>query len=220
MGKHISQRLQYGKQLYIWGWRWVAFVVWGIPYGLANLYAFLRGEGYLQNFPNLSSWLPSWSYNVWVIVGILAFVVITFEGSYRISHKQSQATKSDFSLVWYEHEWWLRTTNGKRNYWDDEINAIGLLLVGSLSINTLKQIQVENVELDIGGHMFKSDWKSQRFYISEERGVNFNIPLSEPRGKRTVKLQAIVDGIPWQSEPFTIELPQGKQVFHKESPQN
>lgn len=197
------------------------FVVWGFPYAMVCLYDTLLGQGFLSsNYPTISQIMPSWVPPAWLIFGMLAFLLVTFEGAYRMNHKQSQTAKSVYSLVWYRHEWWLRTTGGKQNFWDDEREGISLLLIGEIAINIHDRIQVESVELDIGGRICKSNWQSQEFYISEEREVEFDIPLDTTRGTRTATLRAIVDGRPYAPKPFKLDIPQGKQVFRRGDSQN
>jgi hypothetical protein len=82
------QRLSYGKELYLWGWRWVALVVWVIPYGVLGVYDLLLGQEFLpKSWPTLSQLLPNWLPTLWFILGILAILLVTFEGSYRINKK-------------------------------------------------------------------------------------------------------------------------------------
>ena len=117
------------------------------------------------------------------------------------------------SVVLYRHEWWLQTTGGERNFWDNEDDGIGLLLIGEIAININDQTQVESVELDMGGQTFKSNWQSQGFYISEEREVKFYIPFNTPRGRRTARIRAIANGQPYFTNPIILDIPKGKQVF-------
>lgn len=114
-------------------------------------------------------------------------------------------------------EWWLRTPQGNISWIavTDESDGLCLLLIGEVSVNTLKQIQVESVEIDIGGCLFKSDWESQGFYMPEEREVRFDIALDVPRGERTARLRAIIDGDEYSFDPFTIELPQKPKGYVK-----
>lgn len=70
----ISQRLRFGKELYIWGWRWVMFVVWGLPYAGASLYDLLRGE-WLPTLRALGEIFPVWLPSAWGIVGLIAFIL-------------------------------------------------------------------------------------------------------------------------------------------------
>lgn len=73
------------------------FIVWGVPYGGASLYDFIRGEGYISG-PNLHDFIPIWSYNVWIGLGIVAFLLITFEGAYRLTHNDKPKLKVEREL--------------------------------------------------------------------------------------------------------------------------
>ncbi len=64
-------------------------VIWSLPYGLAGLYDFIRGE-YQSSWSPLSTILPNWSYYLWVGVGIILFMVVTFEGAYRIVQRKTK----------------------------------------------------------------------------------------------------------------------------------
>lgn len=59
-------------------------VGWGFPYGCAAFYDFLQGQGYLPvGSLTISQIVPNWVNWLWLAIGVLAFMVITFEGSYR-----------------------------------------------------------------------------------------------------------------------------------------
>jgi hypothetical protein len=92
-----------------------------------------------------------------------------------------------------------------------------LLIDGYVSINSIGAIQVESVILDIGGVEYKpNQWESIEAVGLEEPSAEFELPISIQRGKRTAYLKAIVDGRPYEAKPITIDLPQGKRVFHRE----
>jgi hypothetical protein len=93
----MGGRCSFGKELYLWGWRWVVFVGWVLPYGLGGIYDFLQGQGFLlTTWPRLSQVIPSWLPPIWLVAGAIAIIVITFEGAYRIYRK---ATKNDISQI-------------------------------------------------------------------------------------------------------------------------
>ncbi len=63
-------------------------VVWGLAYGLGAFYDFLQGQGYLpEGLPTINQIIPSWVNWTWLAAGVFAFVIITFEGSYRYAQK-------------------------------------------------------------------------------------------------------------------------------------
>jgi hypothetical protein len=82
----ITHRLRFAREIYIGRWRWIWFVVWGFPYGFASLYDFIRGE-YFPKLLALSELFPPWILSVWLVLGIIAFITITFEVAYQVSHK-------------------------------------------------------------------------------------------------------------------------------------
>ena len=169
---------------------------------------------------NMLLWqVPLAVFGVMFIVGlVLAPYLIHKEDEREIKRLQLQlgeGAKPNFSIVWYSEEWRLREPNGWRNYWDNEDIGIGLQLIGGIAINIKDKIRIESVVLDMGGRTLESDWESQEFYISEEREVKFDIPFDIQRGKRTAILKAIVGGQQYSPEPITLNVPKGKQVFHK-----
>jgi len=133
----------------------------------------------------------------------------------RLYRQLKEKDKLDFSIVWYREEWRLREAHGWRNYWEDESEGIGLQLIGWIAVNIKGRIRLESIEIDIGGQVFKSDWQSQEFYTSEERELRFDVPFDIQRGKRTAVLKAVVDGQQYSPDPIMLNVPQGKQVFHK-----
>jgi len=127
-----------------------------------------------------------------------------------LEKKLKEKEKKDFSLVWLGvDEFWLRDSQGGRSLYDITIEdgMVSLLLIGSISVNTLRQIQVESVELDMGRQRIPSNWESDSFYQPLSVGVEFEMPLDIGRGERTARLRAIVDGDEYFTDSFTIELP-------------
>ncbi len=212
------ERIKYIWHL-LWRGRWkpveIIFLIVGI-YDTTISQGFPNSDA-----PTLSDWLPKWQWQGWVILILLIIIIAMAEGSYRI-HKEREKTnsgkeQSSYAIAWVNEpqQFSLRTPNGFHNYWDNEKGALSLLLKGHISVTTIGTIQVESVNIDIGGKQFTSNWQSENFYTSEERDADFDIPLNEQHGKRTAKLKAIVDGKSYNSEPFILDFPQGKQVFHK-----
>ena len=136
-----------------------------------------------------------------------------------IERKLKEKEYKNFSVAWVNGKSWLRTPSGRTEFWEDESDGLSLLLWGHVSVTTIGTIQVESVTLDMGGQSYVCNWPSEGFYTSEERDVEFEIPLDTPRGKRTATLKAIVDGQPYISKSFTLDLPEGKQVFRIEDSQ-
>ena len=69
------------------------FVIWGLPYGCASVYDLLQGQEFLPStYPKVSEIIPSWLPPIWLIIGVLAIIIITFEGSYRLVQKISQSS--------------------------------------------------------------------------------------------------------------------------------
>ncbi len=125
-------------------------------------------------------------------------------------------TQQRYAITWFGQQWYLGTRENRRNYWTDETGAAGLFLVGNISVTTIGTILVESVILELGGNEYATDWKSQSFPSPGERDLQIQLPLAVQRGKATAQLQAIVDGEPYLGERFTLNLPEGKQVFRRE----
>ncbi|MBI4287805.1 MAG: hypothetical protein HY671_05185 [Chloroflexi bacterium] len=182
-------------------------------------------------------WYPGIGATIGVILGfVLVFAFIfawhLFRAPYRqrnealaeiasLTQGKAENKERHYSIVWYREKWWLKdSAGGRTNYWDNEKDGTVLLLEGSVTVMlTRRIIQVESVILCLGGKLYPSDWESQGFYTTEERVMLFDIPLDTPRGKRTARLQCIVDGSQYETEPFTIEVPKGQQVFRMEGSQ-
>lgn len=175
------------------------------------------------NWPTVADWIPQWQWWAWVMLLLVVIIVAVVEGSYCIGKDKSQLEEQlkqkenkNFSIAWVNGESLLRIPNGYNNYWEDESDGLSLLLRGVVSVTTIGTIRVESVKLDMGGQSYASNWASEEFYTSEERDVEFEFPLDTPRGKRNATLKAIIDGQPYISKVFTLNLPVGKQVFHME----
>ena len=76
--------MSFWKEIYTQGWRWVVLVIWSLPYAVGAFYDFLQGQEYLpKDCPTISQIIPSWGYQVWIVIGVSLFVIVTLEGSYR-----------------------------------------------------------------------------------------------------------------------------------------
>ncbi|MDP2744769.1 MAG: hypothetical protein Q8P00_06880, partial [Dehalococcoidia bacterium] len=122
----------------------------------------------------------------------------------------------NFSINWENSEWKLRVSGWEKTEWDDESDGLSLVLHGWVGVSTIQTIRVESISLNLGGHEYNCIWDSGEFHISEERDISCDIPLGIPRGKKVAYLKAVVDGQPYQSKSFTLDLPKGKQVFRME----
>jgi len=125
------------------------------------------------------------------------------------TEKKCDDGQQTFTISLISSKWWLRVSHGKTSWYAgiNESDGIALIFDGEIVINTLKPIQVECIKLEIGNELFSSDWKSDTFYTSGSSGVCFDIPLTITRGKRTAKIEYVIDGISGFSEPFTIDIP-------------
>ncbi len=76
------------------------FVVWGLPYGVGGIYDFLQGQEFLPiNVPTLSSIIPDYVPLIWFLIGVIAFIVVTFEGAYRIVQRERNQYQPDNDIV-------------------------------------------------------------------------------------------------------------------------
>lgn len=75
-------------------------VGWGIPLAIIGLYDTAIGQGFLpNNCPRLGELLNNWNTHwlyIWLVIGALLFITVTFEGTYRIYRK---AVKNDISQI-------------------------------------------------------------------------------------------------------------------------
>ncbi len=137
----------------------------------------------------------------------------------RLEGELGVVQQGKYEVSWVKGHWHLYTKNMRTDVWEDESDALGLIVDGHISVTTIGTIQVESVSLVIGGDEYPSNWQSESFYTSEERNVDFKIPKDIQRGTRTVNLVAVVDGKSYQGKPFTIYVPEGKQAFRMEGSQ-
>lgn len=64
------------------------FVGWGIPYGIAAFYDFLLGQEFLpKEYPTIGNIIPNWASWAWLVVGAIALIAVTLEGTYRYSKR-------------------------------------------------------------------------------------------------------------------------------------
>lgn len=167
--------------------------------------------------PSNTSWIPSviiWSVAfIWLLITLIYFIKHRTAKQLRMPLDNNQASPV-LSLVWAGRESFsIRDSSGGlyRNIDRKEDNENSLEMDASISVNTLREILLEVIELDIGGTQVKSNWLAKSFTSSESVRPIFYIPLDLPRGKRTVRICYIVNGKPETSEPFTVNLPQKKQ---------
>ena len=88
----IHQRFSFFKEFYPWGWRWLVLIIWGTPYAVGAFYDFLIGQDFVSStLPKLSKlltdWYPQWFF-IWLLIGLILFAIVTFEGAYRMYRKE------------------------------------------------------------------------------------------------------------------------------------
>lgn len=174
--------------------------------------------GFLIWARNIEPPIPLWILII-IPFGTFLFMLVSFLAFHRVrterdEGKTAQLTRRQYSIVWNTEGWHLQVSNGWISHWENESGGIGLILTGDLVINTFKRILIESVQLDIGGQLFQSDWKSFEYVGYDEPSVIFYVPFDIQRGKRTATLKTIVDGKTYTSDPFMLDVPQGKQVPH------
>ena len=116
---------------------------------------------------------------------------------------------TSFEIAWVDADFKIRDSQGGLYTLGliNENKSNTLVMESTVSINTMRNVQVESIELNIGERRIPSDWLSDNFYQPLALAIRFDIPFDMPRGKRTAKLRAIVDGSKYSSDPFTIQLP-------------
>lgn len=66
------------------------FVIWGLPYGCASIYDFLQGQEFLPStYPKVSDVIPLWLPSTWLIIGVIAIIIVTFEGAHRLVRRNN-----------------------------------------------------------------------------------------------------------------------------------
>lgn len=196
------------------------FVGWVLPYSLAGIYDFLQGQGFLSaTYPILSQIIPIWLPPIWLIIGAIAFLILTFEGAYRITQrklmasngKTTQKEERDYALIWLNPYFYLKDSQGNLHSYDstDEVGKISLVLNAAIRVNTLKMIEIQSLALDIGTEQIPSNWDDTNVFFESETvdDVRFIFPLSTPRGKQIAKIKAIVNGEEYISSQFIIDFP-------------
>jgi|GEM_PF-6467467 len=114
-----------------------------------------------------------------------------------------------FSIEFTDHQFFQKESNSIQPYGavPESENSI-LVIDATLMINTVRGVLVESIDLDLAGRTIPSNWSSERVY---QQGIGFlirfEVPRDIPRGARTAKIKAIVEGEVYEGEPFTLELP-------------
>jgi len=113
------------------------------------------------------------------------------------------AQSKDFTILWVEDY----------GHFEDYTRGTDRPFLGVNSYIVFKpgrgRITVESLWLDIAGTVAETSgqWTTKTFAKEEAHNLQFGIPPDIPRGQRTVKLMAIVDGSEVVCDEFTIDLP-------------
>ncbi len=114
--------------------------------------------------------------------------------------------QKDFAILWV----------GDYGHFEDYTRGTDRPFLGVNSYIVFKpgrgRITVESLWLDIAGIVAETSgqWTTKTFAKEETHNLQFGIPPNIPRGQRTVKLVAIVDGSEIVCDEFTIDLPPKK----------
>ncbi len=169
------------------------------------------GDVITENSQNILGFFITWVIPFIVVFGAI-YLGYWLKRPKPLENTVEKTKVGDFAIVWLgEDSYWIRDSKGNLSKLTEGLKSesIELVLEASLSINTLRLIQVESIELDIGGSIAKSNWESDSFYQPlAVGGLRFDIPQNIQRGRRTARLKTIVDGEPYLTEQFTITLPQ------------
>lgn len=137
------------------------FVVWGLPYGIFAFYDFLLGQEFLPNsYPTLGGIIPNWLPPIWIIIGVIAFIVVTFEGSFRIVRQKSRIGDSIQPIV---PQGTPRVASPELHFGDIDYNFIGdnppLLLI-QFDVMPTGIMHLEQAKLEILGDTISfADWE-------------------------------------------------------------
>jgi hypothetical protein len=145
-----------------------------------------------------------------VIASSILLVILSYFAFASMKKERDQAGDREqitYSITWgNREEWQLGFANGYTNYWEHDSDGLNLLLKGFIIITTMERIQVESVNINIGGQEYISDWQSGSFTGVDEPDICFEIPFNIRRGNRTANIAAIVDGKSYQGKQFNVEI--------------
>ena len=210
-------RIEIAPLPYLWGWRWIVFVIWGLPYGIVGLYDTAIGQGFLpSHYPKLASLIPNWIPTVWFVLGVIAIMVVTFEGSYRLAHRKSSRPTQYYSFGWGDIEnYFILNANGLYKYNPKEVqenDSTTLVLSGNVYFNITRKIEVKSLEIIIEGkyHNPCTNQETSMLLQDDLWPTDFAISSEVQRGTRTARIHAIIDGNDDYTPPFTLNLPKRK----------
>lgn len=188
------------------------FVVWVLPIGVVGFYDLLQGQGYLQNYPKISEVLPLWVYWFWLGIGVLAFIVVTFEGAYRISQKRlKQATIKDTIGIVARHLITVENYDYEFITCKDapEYKKGSITIRLNPEIHATPGVAVEDIQLELKGRRYDTDWEPMEETISGDIGhyVYAHLEKSFKPGKYQAYIVAIIKGKEHPSDAFTINFP-------------
>ena len=103
----------------------------------------------------------------------------------------------DFEIIWLEETFYLKGKHNDLHPYNstDEKDKISIILRAKIRVSTFKQINVQSIALKIGSQEFPWDEKDVNVFgepVTDE--YQFEFPLNISRGKKVVRIKAIVDG--------------------------
>lgn len=113
------------------------------------------------------------------------------------------AQSKDFAIQWVKESNYFERFIGET---DTPIQGVNCYIVFKPMRG---RITVESLWLDIAGKIARTsgEWTTETFVRETTHNLQFDIPPNIPRGERTVKLVAIVDGSEVVCDEFTIDIP-------------
>lgn len=146
------------------------FVIWGAPWAIINVYDSLIGQEFLSaSSPKigkiLTDWNPDW-WVIWLLVGVFLFLLVTFEGAYRIVHKKTQSAK----------EFLVAKQTTRKPPWDFYLNRKDLATARGTLSEELKGMQKIWAIWTTGGNVLENDEMLSKNINPKE----FKLILSDP----------------------------------------
>lgn len=162
----------------------------------------MRGEFFESWYP--LSELPIALGWVWFISGVLAIIAVTFEGAYRLSKKVIPTSGGTVatSLITVENYGYEFVHEGWPKYSRDSV-----MLKLNPEIHATPGVRVEDIELEMKGKRYNTDWKPMTETISGDIGedVYVALPKSLKEGRYQAKIVAHINNTEWYSPDFTLE---------------
>ncbi|MBI4332132.1 MAG: hypothetical protein HY673_12705 [Chloroflexi bacterium] len=200
--RHFKHVLWHGKS-------WPCYVF----FALLGAYDLILAQVFPDSgWPTLSDLVPLWDWRMWLILALSYTVLASLEGSYRMSKSKEVAhtpvgavATSVITVENYDHEF---VTKGDSSYRQDSV-----VLRLHPEIHATPGVRVEDIELEMKGKRYNTDWEPMKETISGDIGhyVYTKLPKSLKEGPYQARIVAHIENREYYSNDFTL-------VYRKPSP--